>query len=88
MFLNQKFTTELSVVEAVYGAFVERVKENIQSFPNFVNSRKIENLTLKSSGDEVHIKDSQHLLYQHTGVNGSKDKLYAPLIHTVTKSHL
>lgn len=73
---KSEFTTELSVVEAVCGAFIERVKENIQSIPNFVNSGKIENLTLESAGDEVHIKGSQHLLYQYRGVNGSKEKLY------------
>jgi hypothetical protein len=70
------FTTELSVVESVCGAFIQRVKENINSIPNFVNSGKIENLTLESAGDEVHIKGSQHLLYQYRGVNGAKEKLY------------
>lgn len=73
---KSEFTSALSVVEKVCGEFIERIKENINSIPNFVNSGKIENLTLESEGNEVHIMGSEHLLYQNFGVNGVKQQLY------------
>jgi hypothetical protein len=73
---KSNFTTSLSVVEAACADFILRIKENIQSIPNFVNTGKIENLTLESEGQEVNIFGSEHLLYQYYGVNGAKEKLY------------
>lgn len=74
---KSEFDTSLSVVESVCGDFIQRIQANIQAIPNFVNSGAIENLTIESAGDnEVHIKGSQHILYQNYGVNGSELKLY------------
>lgn len=70
------FTTAISAAEQACADFILRIKENIQGIPNFVNTGKIENLTLESEGQEVHIKGSEHLLYQYYGVNGAKEKLY------------
>lgn len=73
---KSNFTTSLSVVEELCADFILRIKENLQSIPNFVNSGKIENLNLESEGNEVTIRGSEHLLYQYRGVNGAKEKLY------------
>lgn len=73
---KSNFTTAISAAEQACADFITRIKENIQGIPNFVNSGKIENLTLESAGDEVHIKGSPHILYQYKGVNGAKEKLY------------
>jgi hypothetical protein len=73
---KQEFDTALSAAETACADFVKRVKANIQGIPDFVNSGKIENLTVESEGDEVHIMGSEHLLYQYKGVNGTQIALY------------
>ena len=73
---KQQFDTALSAAEQACADFVKRIKANIQAIPDFVNTGAIENLTVESDGDEVHIKGSQHILYQYKGVNGSQVQLY------------
>ncbi|RKR82646.1 hypothetical protein BDD43_2831 [Mucilaginibacter gracilis] len=75
---KSKFTTILSAAENACAEFIKRVKANIQSIPDFVNTGSIENLTLESSGNEIHIKGSEHLLYQNYGVKGSESSALAP----------
>jgi len=73
---KSEFDTFLSAAESACGNFIKRIKENISKIPDFVNTGKIENLTLESVGDEVHIMGSGHILWQNYGVNGAEVKLY------------
>jgi len=74
---KNEFDTELSVLEQVCGDFIKRVKANIQSIPDFVNSGAIENLYTEPEGDStILIKGSPHILYQNYGVNGAEAVLY------------
>src|ERR1700712_4534501 len=75
---KSKFTTSLSAAEQACADFIKRVKANIQAIPDMVNTGAIENLTVESAGDEIHIKGSQHILYQSYGVKGSVSSALAP----------
>lgn len=75
---KSEFDTALSAAESACADFVKRIKANIQGIPDFVNSGSIENLTVESEGDEVHIQGSQHILYQYKGVKGALSSALAP----------
>ncbi|WP_428329037.1 hypothetical protein [Mucilaginibacter sp.] len=73
---KNKFTSALSAAEDACAQFIKRIQANIQAIPDFVNTGAIENLTVESSGDEIHIKGSGHILWQNYGVNGVKVQVY------------
>ena len=73
---KSQFTTAISAVEQACGDFIKRVQANIQKIPDFVNSGKIENLSIESNGDVVEIRGPGHILWQSYGVNGAEIKLY------------
>lgn len=64
-----------SAAENDVAAFIERVKENIESADMIVTG-KIADLKIETTDSSINILGNPWLIYQDRGVNGSEQKLY------------
>jgi len=70
-----KATSELSVIEAVIGDFIKKVKQNMQDKDMIVTGR-IEDITIEKEGTDINIIAPNYLEFQDKGVNGVSSNLY------------
>jgi len=69
------FDTQLTVIEDIAGAFIERVKNNLEK-EKVIATGKIEDITLQAEDGKINIYGYPWLIYQDRGVNGSKEHLF------------
>jgi len=69
------FKETQTVIEQVVGDFVERVRKNIDSIPNFVTTGSINDIVVVPEEGDVNVYANPWVLFQDKGVSGVKVKV-------------